>query len=196
MRNSLARLSAQLCQQTQDAPGLAGKGSTVVCALVRGDRVVIAHMGDSRAYRLRAGRLKQLTKDHSLVRLLIDSGDITPEEAATHPARGRLTRNVGMEGEPLPETRILKLKPGDMLLLCTDGPTGMLNDQKIQSILNEPAPMETQCQHLVNAANQAGGTDNITVLLLSVEQEGNKEESDSSQAASTQNSTPSWLVMG
>ena len=114
------------------------------------------------------GPARQLTKDHSLVRLLLDADEITPEEAATHPARGRLTRNVGMEGQPLPQTRLLNLKPGDMLLLCTDGLTGMVDDQKIQSILNEPAPMELKCQRLVDAANQAGGEDNVTVLLLSV----------------------------
>jgi PPM family protein phosphatase len=168
MRKSLAKLSTQLRQQTQDEPGLAGMGSTVVCALVRGAKVLVAHLGDSRVYRLRSGRLEQLTKDHSLVRLLLDADEITPEEAATHPARGRLTRNVGMEGQPLPQTRLLNLKPGDMLLLCTDGLTGMVDDQKIQSILNEPAPMELKCQRLVDAANQAGGEDNVTVLLLSV----------------------------
>ena len=117
MAKAIATLSTQIRQQTQNEPGLEGMGSTVVCALVRGSQVLIAHMGDSRAYRLRAGRLKQLTKDHSLVELLLSSGDITPEEAATHPARGRLTRNVGMDGEPLPQTRLLKLDAGDQFLL-------------------------------------------------------------------------------
>jgi protein phosphatase len=168
MAKAIAALSTQLRQQTQNEPGLEGMGSTVVCALVRGNQVLIAHMGDSQAYRLRAGRLKQLTKDHSLVELLLSSGDIAPEEAATHPARGRLTRNVGMDGEPLPQTRLLKLKTGDQLLLCTDGLTGMLNDEQIQSILNESAPLESRCQRLVDAANQAGGKDNVTTLLLSV----------------------------
>ncbi len=168
MAKAIATLSTQIRKQTQGEPGLEGMGSTVVCALVRGDQVLIAHMGDSRAYRLRAGRLKQLTKDHSLIELLIKSGDITPKEATTHPARGRLTRNVGMDGEPLPQTRLLKLKPGDQLLLCTDGLAGMLSDQQIQSIVNETTPLGSRCQRLVDAANQAGGKDNITVLLLSV----------------------------
>ncbi len=168
MAKAIATLSTQIRKQTQCEPGLEGMGSTVVCALVRSNQVIIAHMGDSRAYRLRAGRLKQLTKDHSLVQLLVSSGDITPEEAATHPARGRLTRNIGMDGEPLPQTRLLKLKSEDLVLLCTDGLTGMLSDQQIQSILNESAPLESQCGRLVDAANQAGGKDNITVLLLSV----------------------------
>ena len=111
MAKAIATLSTQMRRQTQNEPGLEGMGSTVVCALVRGNQVLIAHMGDSRAYRLRAGQLNQLTKDHSLIELLLSSSDIKPEEAATHPARGRLTRNVGMDGEPLPQTRLLKLKP-------------------------------------------------------------------------------------
>jgi protein phosphatase len=177
MKKVIATLSTQLRRQTQNEPGMAGMGSTVMCVLVRGDRVLVAHMGDSRAYRLRAGRLKQLTRDHSVVQLLLDAGEIKPEEAATHPARGRLTRNVGMEGEPLPETRLSKLKPGDLLLLCTDGLTGMLSDRQIGKILNEAAPLETRCQNLVDAANQAGGKDNVTVLLLSVD--GGKKKPDS-----------------
>lgn len=166
MAKAVATLSSQIRQQTQNEPGLEGMGSTVVCALVRGSQVLIAHMGDSRAYRLRVGRLKQLTKDHSLVELLISSGDITPEEAATHPARGRLTRNVGMEGEPLPQTRLLKLKASDLILLCTDGLSGMLSAERILEILKEPQPLEVRCQSLMDAANQAGGTDNITAVLL------------------------------
>jgi len=166
LKKAIAKLSTQLRQQTQNEPGLAGMGSTVVCAIVRDARVLVAHMGDSRAYRLRAGHLKQLTKDHSLVRLLLDSGDITADEAATHPARGRLTRNVGMDGEPLPQTRLLKLNPGDLLMLCTDGLTGMLDDQTIQSILRESVPLNLRCQKLISSANQAGGKDNVTMVLV------------------------------
>ena len=166
MAKTLATLSSQLLRQTQDEPGLAGMGSTIVCALVRSDRVLVAHMGDSRAYRLRAGRLKQLTVDHTLVHVLLQAGEITPEEGAMHPARGRLTRSVGMEGEPLPQTRLLKFRPGDLLMLCSDGLTGMLSDNQILSILKEPTPLEMQCHRLVDAANEAGGKDNITVLLL------------------------------
>jgi protein phosphatase len=184
MTRAIAALSTQLRQQTQNEPGLEGMGSTVVCVLVRGSLMLVAHMGDSRAYRVRAGRLKQLTKDHSLIRLLLDSGDSTPEEAATHPARGRLTRNVGMEGEPLPQTQLLELKPGDLLLLCTDGLTGMLSDEQILSVLNEPDSVENRCQRLVDAANHAGGQDNVTVVLLSVEPVEKKSKTGSFRATS------------
>lgn len=166
MTNAIATLSTQLRQQTQNEPGLDGMGSTVVCVLVRGSKALVAHLGDSRAYRLRAGRLRQLTEDHSLIQVLLRSGEITPKDAASHLARGHLTRNVGMEGEPLPQTRLLELSPGDLLMLCTDGLTGMLSDAKIFAILNEPATLETQCRRLVDAANAAGGKDNVTVLLV------------------------------
>ena len=184
MAKALSTFSTQLRQQTRNEPGLDGIGSTVVCALVRGGKALIAHMGDSPGYRLWAGQLKQLTKDHTLIWLLIDSGDITPEAATTHPAFGRLTRNVGMAGEPLPQTRLLKLKPCDRFLLCTDGLTGMLGDPQIASILNEPSTMETQCQRLVDAAKEAGGNDNVTVLLVAVEGRERKTDSNARHAES------------
>ena len=166
MGRTIAALSMQMREQTRNEPGMAGMGSTVVCALVRGDRGIVAHMGDSRAYRLRAGRLKQLTTDHTLIQLLLHCGEITHEEVATHPAQGRLTRNVGMEGAPLPQTRLLKFRQGDLLMLCSDGLPNMLSDDQIVSLLNKPAPLNTLCRRLVDAANGAGGKDNITVLLL------------------------------
>jgi serine/threonine protein phosphatase PrpC len=178
MAKAIATLSRHLRQQTQNEPALAGMGSTVVCALVRDAQALVAHMGDSRAYRLRASQLKQITRDHTIVQLLLDSGDITPEEAADHPARGRLTCCVGMAGEPLPQVNLLTLKPGDLLLLCTDGLTGMIGHDQIRSILCTPAPLESRCRSLVDSANRAGGEDNITVLLLAFE--GIQEECISS----------------
>jgi serine/threonine protein phosphatase PrpC len=166
---AIATLSKQLHQQTHNTPGLEGIGSTVVCALVRGSQALVAHMGDSRAYQLRGGRLKRLTTDHTLIQALLHAGDINPREAATHPARGQLTRSVGMPGEPLPVSRLLQLRPGDLLMLCTDGLTGMLGDNQIFSILKNPGPLDIQCRRLVEGANGAGGMDNVTVLLICVE---------------------------
>ncbi|MBM3878809.1 MAG: Stp1/IreP family PP2C-type Ser/Thr phosphatase [Verrucomicrobia bacterium] len=175
MGEALATLSRQLRQQTENEPGLDGMGSTVVCVLLRDNEAILAHLGDSRAYRLRRGQLKRLTRDHSLVQLLLDSGDISPDEVAMHPARGRLTRSVGMQGEPLPETRSLKLEPGDQLLLCTDGLTGMLEDRQIHTLLEATGSLPAQCERLVAAANQAGGKDNVTVLLIAVSDAGGRD---------------------
>lgn len=162
----LTELSTQIHEQTHGEAGMEGMGATVVMALVRKGKALIAHMGDSRAYLLRLGRLKPLTKDHSVVRLLVDAGEISLEEAASHPARGQVTRSVGMEGEPLPEARVVAVRPGDRLLLCTDGLTGMVNDEEIQLVLGQEAQPQAACEALVQAALGNGGKDNVTVVVV------------------------------
>jgi len=166
LQGLLAELSNLLRDKSQDAPGLSGMGSTVVLALIRDSHALIGHMGDSRAYLLRRNELRQLTTDHTLVQLLIESRDISPEEAATHPSHGQLTRYVGMNGEPLPECQGYELEPGDVVLLCSDGLTGMVSDSTIKSILQDESQPELMCKDLVAAANEAGGKDNICVLVL------------------------------
>ena len=168
MRVVLSELSEQVRQRTEGQPGLDGMGATAVLALVRGRRALIAHMGDSRAYLFRKGRLERLTKDHSVVQLLVDSGDISPEEAHAHPARGQLTRFVGMKGEPLPQVRDLGLELGDRLLLCTDGLTNMVGDERLSPLLAGRRSLQRACKALITAANSAEGKDNITALLIGV----------------------------
>lgn len=166
LRDAIAELSRLLRQQSAEQTGLAGMGSTVVLACIRGDAAVIAHMGDSRAYLLRRGKLKQLTDDHSLVGILLRQGEITPAEARVHPARSRISRYVGMQGDAQPEARTLKLLRGDRLLLCTDGLTGMVEDEAIASILTAESDPEAACAALIDAANKSGGNDNITAIIL------------------------------
>lgn len=168
LRRLLSELSDRVLQQTRDQPGLAGMGATVVVACLRGDRLLVGHMGDSRLYLWRGQQLQQLTQDHSIVQLLLDSGEIGPEDAKTHPARGRLTRFVGMPGAAIPETRQVALQPGDQLLLCTDGLTGMLGDDAIAAILAPGLPPEQSCGRLIAAANDAGGLDNITAVVVAL----------------------------
>jgi serine/threonine protein phosphatase PrpC len=183
---AISQLSRELQQQTHGKPGLEGMGATVVLGLVRNSKALIAHMGDSRAYLWRKGRLEQLTKDHSIIQLLLDNGEIKPEEVSTHPARGWMTRSVGMAGEPLPELRLLDLHPGDRLLLCTDGLTAMVSDVVILSILNGHSQPKEICRRLVDAANEAGGKDNITVVLVVIA--GGESESACSPARQAQRS--------
>jgi len=165
---TIVELSNRLCRESRDQFGGAQMGSTVVLMWIRGGDALVAHMGDSRAYLLRNERLQQLTADHTIIRLLIESGDLKPEDAAEHPARGQLTRFVGMEGEPLPEARLVQLHPHDRLLLCTDGLTGLVPDEQIRSILNQEKTAEPACHRLIIAANEAGGHDNVTSVVLDV----------------------------
>lgn len=163
---AICRLSNELHERTEGEPGMEGMGATAVLSLIRNSTALIAHVGDSRAYLWREGELQQLTKDHSIVQLLLDSGEIKPEEVRGHPARGRVTRSVGMDGEPLPEAQVVELQPGDRLLFCTDGLVGMLSDEEILGILNQRQAPEESCCQLVETANEASGRDNITVLIV------------------------------
>jgi protein phosphatase len=123
-------------------------------------------VGDSRIYYQRRGKLNQLSRDHSIVALLLQQGDIKPEEAHDHPARGRLYRYIGMEDEATAEVHRKHPQPGELLLLCSDGLTDHLDDLHIQIILTEHTDLQKGCQALVDAANQRGGKDNITVMLV------------------------------
>lgn len=166
LRQDILRLSQQLHAEAAQKTAVRGTGATVVLALLREERAHIAHMGDSRAYLLRENHLRQLTDDHSIVAMLVRGGEITTEEAKTHPARGQITRFVGMEAIVYPDVRTFPLKAGDRLLLCSDGLTGMVSDEDITAILcTTPAPRQA-CKLLVHAANEAGGKDNITVVVI------------------------------
>lgn len=165
LRDAIMALSQQLREQSLGRPGLAGMGSTVVLAFVRGERAFVAHMGDSRAYLLRSDRLQPLTADHSVVGILLRQGEITPEQARLHPARNRLSRYVGMQGDVHPDVHTVRLLAGDRLLLCTDGLTAMVPDEEIGRLLGEGAGPRA-CEALVEAANASGGKDNVTVLVL------------------------------
>jgi protein phosphatase len=140
-------------------------GATVVLAFLWGQQVFIAHIGDSRAYLYRRGELRQLTDDHSVVGILLRHGKITPEEAKIHPARNKLSRYVGMEGEVYPDVQRLRPSAGDRLLLCTDGLTTMVPDDAIAEILVNCGDPQMACRSLVEAANAARGQDNVTVLV-------------------------------
>ena len=150
----------------------AGMGTTLTAVYVGESDVAIAHVGDSRAYCLRDGELLRLTDDHSLVDELMRQGRLTPEEAVEHPQRSVITRALGPEGSVEVDTRSFRARPGDVYLLCSDGLTTMLPEQQIALVLNERASLRDAGEALIAAANEAGGRDNITVVLLRVEEAG------------------------
>jgi protein phosphatase len=162
------RLRAALAELSDQARDLDCTGSTVVVALVRGPRALLAHLGDSRIYLLRRQQLRRLTRDHSLVQEMIDQGVLPAEEAERHRLDGGPTRFIGMWGEPVADVTVLDLCPGDRLLLCSDGLTAMLGDAELRTILTREPEPASACHGLVAAANAAGGADNITALVLAV----------------------------
>lgn len=166
IKTAIIGFSAELRERGRQNPGLRGMGSTLVMALLRGRYAYIAHLGDSRAYLLEQGRLQRLTRDHTLLAVLLEMKKISPEEAASHPGRHSLTRYVGMETKALADIRALRCKSSGRLLLCSDGLTGMLPDERIQVILQDQAQPEAACRSLVAAANEAGGEDNITAMVI------------------------------
>ncbi len=149
-----------------------GMGTTLTAAKVTGDEISLAHVGDSRAYRMRDGELEQLTKDHSLVAELERSGQITAEAAEHHPQRSIITRALGPEPEVEVDTYTVTGREGDLFLLCSDGLTSMISDEEIGSILRAAESLDAAADALVRAANQSGGKDNITVVLFRVGPDG------------------------
>ena len=166
IKTALADLSRKVRDEGRKRPDLTGLGATLVAALVRGYRAMLFHMGDSRAYLLREGKLSRLTRDHSIVQMLLDSGEIQPQDAAHHPAKGRITQAIGMKGRARADTQLVELTPGDRLMLCCDGLTDMLTDGDIERTLRRQTVPDTACKHLVAMANANGGRDNITVVLV------------------------------
>jgi protein phosphatase len=167
LKNILSQLSSEVRRHSEGQPGLHGMGATVVLVFIRGSLALIAHMGDSRLYLYRKGQLKRLTNDHTILQLLVECGDITEAATLTHRTSSQLTRYVGMVGEPLPEVRIILLKAGDLLLLCSDGLTRMVSDQEIRCLLGKGRSLPATVKCLMTAALDAGGRDNITALLIS-----------------------------
>ena len=146
-------------------PQYAGMGTTLVVAVFRANRLLVGHVGDSRAYRLRDGRLQQITRDHSLLQEQIDAGLITPEQAAFSTNKNLVTRAVGVEDTVLLETHPHEVAPGDTYLLCSDGLSDMLDDAGIAQLLHANDSLDATGRALIDAANDAGGKDNISVIL-------------------------------
>ncbi|HTX32988.1 MAG TPA: Stp1/IreP family PP2C-type Ser/Thr phosphatase [Solirubrobacteraceae bacterium] len=158
--------------------GRAGMGTTLTAAFLDDAHLAIAHVGDSRAYLFRDGELMRLTQDHSLVDELVRQGKLTEEQAAEHPQRSIITRALGPEPEVEVDTWTYPLRAGDVLLLCSDGLTSMISEERVGEILRSASSLEAAADDLIRDANEAGGRDNITVVLSRFEDAGDSAEGD------------------
>ena len=155
-------------RQSQDAAA-SGMGTTMTVALVEDGRVAIGHVGDSRAYLIREGKLEQLTEDHSLVAELVRSGKLSPEEAEGHPQRSVITRALGTDPDVDVDTFSVETRPGDLFLICSDGLTTMVDDETILAeVARNRSDLKSAAKALVRAANKGGGEDNITVVFFEI----------------------------
>lgn len=164
VRNAVTSANIELYDMSASKQSLSGMGTTAIIALIKDGESVIANVGDSRIYLVNEN-IKQLTRDHSVVQSLIESGKITPEDAKYHPRKNVITRAIGAEGSVTADSSVIRLNRGDSLLLCTDGLSNYLDDNEILSIFKN-TDISAVPEALVEKANLNGGGDNITVVTL------------------------------
>jgi PPM family protein phosphatase len=169
----------------QEDSSRAGMGTTLTAAMLHDDEVALGHVGDSRAYVLRDGELKRLTKDHSLVEELRRQGRLTEEQAEEHPQRSIITRALGPEPKVNVDTMTFPARDGDVFLLCSDGLTTMVGDEEIRDILVGARSLRSAVNRLVEAANRGGGRDNITAVAFRLAEEGAEQEEGATLVART-----------
>lgn len=172
LRDNILKANASIFQAAQSQPQYAGMGTTIVSGLFYDNRLVVGHVGDSRMYRLRGEKLQTITRDHSLLQEQIDSGMISLEDARQSKNKNLVTRAVGIDAEVEPEIHVHDVRVGDIYLLCSDGLNDMVEDVDIQATLSamqSNLPLATQ--QLIQMANDNGGRDNISVILVKVKGE-------------------------
>ncbi len=168
LRYAVNLASDVIYERANDDPTLKGMGTTTVGALLRDNRIYIGNVGDSRAYRIRDEKIQQLTTDHSLVEEQVKAGLLSADSARTHKLRNIITRSVGFQRGVNVDVIYRALKENDYYLLCSDGLTNMLEDKEILEIVKGNGP-RSACQQLIDIANERGGEDNITVVIIHVE---------------------------
>ena len=166
--DTVAEINAGIYNAALNSAAFEGMATTLVIAWFLGERLWVAHTGDSRLYRYREDQLEQLTRDHSFSQELLDAGMVTEEEARILPAKNLVTRALGASPEIEPEVQDLDVMPGDVVLLCSDGLTEMVGSYEIAGLLAAQADMHETARRLVDLANEAGGRDNISVIVIKV----------------------------
>lgn len=171
--NAVKHANSAIYEKGRSDNNLSGMGTTLTLVFVADGEARLAHVGDSRAYLLRDGELKQLTDDHTLVNRMVKEGRLRAEDAERHPQRSVITRALGVDANVKVDYRTLKLSTGDRLLLNSDGLTSMVDQETIQRVLEETSDPEETAEKLVQLANEAGGEDNITVVIIDFAASGN-----------------------
>ncbi len=156
----------EIHEMSKKKKSLSGMGTTITACVVENKYVTAVQVGDSRLYQIRKNSITQITKDHSLVELLVENGEITKEEAKSHPQKNIITRAVGTEKTVESDVYEFKTKKDDVILLCSDGLVNMVEDETILSVVSTAQDLEEAANTLVSKAEAAGGTDNITVILI------------------------------
>jgi len=171
LRQAVSSANREIFTSASNKPEFAGMGTTFVSLLFAGERLALAHVGDSRAYLVRQGRLRRLTDDHSIVAELVRRQEISESDARQHPHRHVLTRALGVRPRIEPDLAEMTPQPGDVFILCSDGLTTHVEDEEIAARVAASQDLEDAAAGLVDAANRAGGVDNTTVLLVRYEKE-------------------------
>jgi serine/threonine protein phosphatase PrpC len=166
LAQALGRANAAVWERAGADRDLEGMGTTCTAMLVAGPRLLLAHVGDSRAYLLRRGVLRQLTIDHTLIQRLLDEGRLRPEDAASHPQRSVIIRAIGAAADLTPDRVVMELEPEDRLLLCSDGLSGPVAEREIATTLATIPDPQAAAARLVGLANAAGGIDNVTAVVV------------------------------
>ena len=167
LENGIKNANQEILNYTVKNPESTGMGTTTVCAVVKGNNIHLANVGDSRAYVISNDEIRRVTKDHSYVQALIDEGQITEEEAREHPQKNVITKAVGIMESVEPDTMKLTLDTDESLLLCCDGVIAHLTDEDIHKIICNTNDPQNACQQIVDLANKRGGSDNISLIILS-----------------------------
>lgn len=165
VEEAVAAANTEVFQLSQSSPAYNGMGTTLVGGICVDDRVILANVGDSRAYLIDGSKIAQMTADHSLVEEMVRSGRLTPEEAKVYPGRNLITRAIGVDSMVEADLYEITIHDGQTLLLCSDGLSGLVYDADIAAIVAEAASQEEACSRLIERACEAGGNDNITVVL-------------------------------
>ncbi|MBR0277806.1 MAG: Stp1/IreP family PP2C-type Ser/Thr phosphatase [Clostridia bacterium] len=165
LKKAIEFANDEVYKMSNQNPEFAGMGTTVVLCAVEKDEVKIAHVGDSRAYKITDDEIMKITKDHSIVQQLIDSGTITEEQAKYHPQKNLITRAVGTDRDVLIDFNTVKIKKDEYILICSDGLSSYTDEQVIKQIVNKNEP-DKAVKKLIDTANENGGKDNITVVLI------------------------------